>query len=1029
MTTIQKKALIDLTAIRQTLATLFAPGQVFEIRILEAATDISKPYPYTCTLTGYFDNSDDILRAITPIRKALGFYITLQECHPHLIARAYNKLVKPQKDSSTPDNLILRYRWLPIDLDPSRISKISSTDEQHELAFKHALTIKQELASRGWSDPLEADSGNGAHLLYRIDLENTPDNANLLKRTLEGLKTQFDIPEMDFDLTVYNPARIWKLYGTLACKGDDTPKWPHRMSRLLSIPEQIQTVNLTQLQKIAIPVQEPVTTVASNGHSKAATNMDTLTWLETWISDHQVDVDDRLSYQGGYKWMLAECPFCHESDHCAIITLTSNGIGFNCSHNRCEGKHWQDLRTFYEPDAYEKKRNKVLSLVPPSTSTKYQQTATAREEEPVKEEETKTPAPAEKQEKEDSQAQKLVSLALQQKESLFMTPKGEMYIRLRINGHIETLPISERGGAFKRWLVYRYLEVCHVIPNANAITQALTALEAQAQWGGTPQQETYIRVAPHDGNIYLDLANEQCEVVKITPQGWSITKTPPVCFRHPEGMLPLPNPVRGGSLDDLKPFINAHGKDWILIKAYLLGMLHPTGPYPILDLNGEKGTAKSSTARHIRSIVDPHQAPLRREPKDDQSFAIMAHNNYIVAFDNLSHISSRFSDLMCTLATRGGDAYRKHYSNDEECIFDASRPQIFTGIEDLATRGDLIDRCINIKLQLIEEYKDEATLNLDFKKAHPFILGALLDTVCRALRNLPTTQGQNLPRMADFALWVLAAEEAITGEKGTFLDIYRGNLAEGMDTEIEASPVGGAIVKLVANLDTFIEEKAADLLDRLSALVDDGTKRSRSWPKNARALSGQLKRLAPSLRAKNIHIDFKRRNDGGYICVTVIASQANGDAKSDANQKSDANLRHGDAKKILCVTPSTPDLMPDDTIVTQSDANFYHFLSSAQKEKREERGEDSSGSEYSETLRHFASPVKITPETSKNYPYDVIAWMTSQGIHGKGNCTRGHTNINPLPWFNHNTRAWEYACSQCFPALHRTQGKERFFPE
>src|SRR6266568_3697076 len=443
MTTIQKKALIDLTAIRQTLATLFAPGQVFEIRILEAATDISKPYPYTCTLTGYFDNSDDILRAITPIRKALGFYITLQECHPHLIARAYNKLVKPQKDSSTPDNLILRYRWLPIDLDPSRISKISSTDEQHELAFKHALTIKQELASRGWSDPLEADSCNGAHLLYRIYLENTPDNANLLKRTLEGLKTQFDIPEMDFDLTVYNPARIWKLYGTLACKGDDTPKWPHRMSRLLSIPEQIQTVNLTQLQKIAIPVQEPVTTVASNGHSKAATNMDTLTWLETWISDHQVDVDDRLSYQGGYKWMLAECPFC-------------------------------------EPDAYEKKRNKVLSLVPPSTSTKYQQTATAREEEPVKEEETKTPAPAEKQEKEDSQAQKLVSLALQQKESLFMTPKGEMYIRLRINGHIETLPISERGGAFKRWLVYRYLEVCHVIPNANAITQALTALEAQA---------------------------------------------------------------------------------------------------------------------------------------------------------------------------------------------------------------------------------------------------------------------------------------------------------------------------------------------------------------------------------------------------------------------------------------------------------------------------------------------------------------------------------------------------------------------
>lgn len=302
-----------------------------------------------------------------------------------------------------------------------------------------------------------------------------------------------------------------------------------------------------------------------------------------------------------------------------------------------------------------------------------------------------------------------------------------MYIRLKVNGHIETLPISERGGAFKRWLVYHYREDYGTIPNANALTQAITALEAQAQWGGTPQQDTYIRLAYHEGNMYLDLANDEGQVVKITPQGWHITKTPPVCFRHPEGMLPLSVPQRGGSLDDLKPFVNAKGDDWILLKAYILGMMHPTGPYPILNLNGEKGTAKSSTARRIRMLTDPHQAPLRREPKDDQTFAIMAHNNYVVAFDNLSHISSRFSDLMCTLATEAGDAFRKHYSNDEECIFSAMRPQIFTGIEDLATRGDLIDRCINIKLQPIEQYKDEATLKREFEAAHPRILGRHLE--------------------------------------------------------------------------------------------------------------------------------------------------------------------------------------------------------------------------------------------------------------------------------------------------------------
>ncbi len=225
------RKLIDVVEIRRTLNTLVEPGQVFEVRVLEASTQSASRY--IDTLGGYFNNPDDAIQALSAIRSALGFYITLQRCHPDLLGRAYNKLIKLKKDYSTPDNLIMGYNWLPIDSDPERISQISSTDAQHEKALAHGRYIREELRKLGWPDPLLCDSGNGAHLPYRIDLANTSDNTDLLKRALEGLANRFDGEGLHIDKSVFNPSRIWKLYGTLACKGDDTAKWPHRMSRIL----------------------------------------------------------------------------------------------------------------------------------------------------------------------------------------------------------------------------------------------------------------------------------------------------------------------------------------------------------------------------------------------------------------------------------------------------------------------------------------------------------------------------------------------------------------------------------------------------------------------------------------------------------------------------------------------------------------------------------------------------------------------------------------------------------------------------
>jgi len=159
----------------------------------------------------------------------------LNPVNPALLARAANRVRPMTKgDSATSDSDILARRWLPLDLDPKRPSGISSTDDEHEAALARARQIRDALAAAGWPPPIMADSGNGAHLLYAIDEPSNDDG--LVKRILEALAVRFDDDLVSIDRSVFNPARIWKLYGTPARKGDSIPDRPHRLARILELP-------------------------------------------------------------------------------------------------------------------------------------------------------------------------------------------------------------------------------------------------------------------------------------------------------------------------------------------------------------------------------------------------------------------------------------------------------------------------------------------------------------------------------------------------------------------------------------------------------------------------------------------------------------------------------------------------------------------------------------------------------------------------------------------------------------------------
>ncbi|MGH9425515.1 MAG: hypothetical protein ACRD2L_04310, partial [Terriglobia bacterium] len=378
-----------------------------------------------------------------------------------------------------------------------------------------------------------------------------------------------------------------------------------------------------------------------------------------------------------------------------------------------------------------------------------------------------------------------------------------------------------------------------------------TVLQGKAVHEGE-EQHVFVRIAEYDGKLYLDLANEHWQAVEITTTAWRVVDRPPVRFRRSKAMLPLPMPATGGTLENLWLFVNVREEDRQLVVAWLLMCFAPRGPYPVLGLSGGQGTTKSTTARVLRSLIDPSVAPLRTAPRDERDLMISASVGRVLAFDNLSHLPQWLSDAFCRLATGGGFSTRELYSNDEETIFDSQRPVLFTGIEDIAVEGDLIDRGIRLLLPPITATarKEESKFWQEFEKARPKILGALLNVLVVILRKRASVKLKKLPRMADFAVWVTAGASALGWKVNDFLAAYERNRFVANELTLDASTVAKGIL-LLAQVGDW-DGTAGELLEQLTPFLSERETKARQWPKNPLALSNALRRLVPSLQTAGI---------------------------------------------------------------------------------------------------------------------------------------------------------------------------------
>lgn len=338
----------DEPTIRQAIKCLKPNNELFEIRMIGKGNKKR-------VISGYFTDADTLIKQFDTIDpRGLNMYITINKVNDGCYSREQHDCFR-QTDLTTHDNEIDSYEWLFIDLDPKRVSDVSSTETELEYAKELADKVYIYMKDLGFQEPLRALSGNGHHLLYKIDIPNTVENKKLIERCLVNLSSMFDNDKVKIDIINHNQARVCKLYGTLAQKGSNTKTRPHRMSKITYIPDEIKTNRIELLNVLAGELPEvPKATRRTTNYSNEFD-------IEDWMAEHGLEPMGANAGTDCTIYPLANCPFdhSHTDGDSKIFKYTNGAIAFKCHHNSCRGKTWQDVRELLEPGAYDNKNEEI----------------------------------------------------------------------------------------------------------------------------------------------------------------------------------------------------------------------------------------------------------------------------------------------------------------------------------------------------------------------------------------------------------------------------------------------------------------------------------------------------------------------------------------------------------------------------------------------------------------------------------------------------------------------------------------------
>jgi len=460
----------------------------------------------------------------------------------------------------------------------------------------------------------------------------------------------------------------------------------------------------------------------------------------------------------------------------------------------------------------------------------------------------------------DSKADELVEL-LQKKGVFFHNQDREAFVSFEQDSHTEVWSLQSKG--FEEWAGYTFFKNKGKTAGETTLKTAIGSLSGLAKYDGE-KHETFLRVAQYKNGYVIDLCNSEWTVVYINPDGWEVLKDSPVKFWRTETMREIPIPSKKGVHDVIWKHLNISEENRMLLLAWILESLRPETPFTIAEFIGGQGTAKSTTQSNIRDLIDPNAVNLRAAPKTPEDIFVTTGNNYIASYNNLSHISAPMQDAYCTLATGGGFASRKLYTNFDEALMETKRPVMFNGISSLVTAQDLIDRTIRFNLQEISEYQEESELKRQFEKDKPGILGNLFDLFSKTLKRLPDIKIKKPPRMADFARLGEAMSQVLGNKPGAFTSLYEQARQQAIIHALDGSPVALAIQDLLDQFGELHRVLMKDALEKLSDYKSWGE----AWPKSPRGLGDILRRNKPGLKAIGINIIFHKRSKRG-VHITI----------------------------------------------------------------------------------------------------------------------------------------------------------------
>lgn len=464
---------------------------------------------------------------------------------------------------------------------------------------------------------------------------------------------------------------------------------------------------------------------------------------------------------------------------------------------------------------------------------------------------------------------------------LWIDDRGTARVTISVDGHSEHLGVNDE--AFRLWLGREYYLSEGRPPSPQALKQAVELAAGEARYGNRTRRRVWIRVAEEGGRLYLDLGDVDWKSVEVDVRGWRIVPAVPVRFTRSPTSRALPTPVAGGSVEELRQFINVDAEDFMLVVAWLVACFRPDIPVPVLYLSGEQGSAKTTALKLLVRLLDPRTVEAAGPPRNVDDLIVSAASRRIVTIDNVSRLNDEMSDAFCRLATGGGLEKREHYTNDEVYAIDAMRPVLMTGITPATDRPDFLDRVVLVTCRTIDGALrlDEATLAAKFEAARPRILGAILDGVVTALRRMDEVRDRlkaehALPRMADFAICAEAAGAAFGWKPGAFIEAHRRMLDEQMVDAAAADIVASTIRSWLEAREEPFKGRPADLCRELTQYARnmDGNVLPRQWPKNATHLGRWLTRAARPLAALGVICVKEDKGNRPFYRLQLIGEDA-----------------------------------------------------------------------------------------------------------------------------------------------------------